>query len=234
MEQLTLIAAPENLESYNNRSYTTRKRLYKPRSEDEWIEFLASEDVEIRWVVRWWRIRQMMTAKNGDSMLISGLRQLTFYFPTRILRQYGRKQIIPEHDVRKPLSRSMVGQVLKIWEKFWAGLPRWDVLDLDARDTTISSFYKKWMRASTVAARNDLRAAEKHFLKRTGTDSIAESSSRTRTNLVKNRLGPTSVPIWERLGPAEKAIEKKGLARRKWKKVLVDKEVAEKEQEKKD
>ena len=37
------------------------------------------------------------------------------------------------------------------------------------------------------------------------------------------------MPIWERLGPAEKVIEKKGSARRKWKKVVVDNEVAEKE-----
>ncbi len=216
MERLSLIMPPENMESYNTKSYCTRKRSYLSRSEDSWVRYFASGEAVIRWVVPWWRIQRMMTSDDEEGLTISGLRALTFYFPVRLMRQYGRKQVIPDRDTRRPPNHSIVKRSLKRWVDFWVARPKLEVLDLEERDANTSRFYKKWMTATNATARADHRAAERNELKKKrpldDKDAFVPNpkrSERTTANSVKDRLGPRTAPVWSRLGPLNEEKSRK-------------------------
>ncbi|KMS96332.1 hypothetical protein BVRB_9g226030 [Beta vulgaris subsp. vulgaris] len=202
MERLTLIAPPENMESYNTKSYCTRKRLYTSRSDDGWAQYFANKDFHIRWVVPWWHIERMMTSDDREGLTISGLWTLTSYFPARLMRQYGRKQVIPDRDTIRPANQSIVSRSLKRWGDFWMAQPKLDVLDLDDCDATTSRFYKKWMSTNNATAR-----AERKDLNRkrpseseTSYEPTPKRSERNNASTVKDRLGPKVAPVWSRLG----------------------------------
>ncbi|KMS96341.1 hypothetical protein BVRB_9g226110 [Beta vulgaris subsp. vulgaris] len=195
MERLTLIAPPENMESYNTKSYCTRKRLYTSRFDDGWAQYFANKEFSIRWVVPWWHIERMMTSDDREGLTISGLWTL-------LMRQYGRKQVIPDRDTVRPTNRAIVSRSLKRWGDFWMAQPKLDVLDLDDCDATTSQFYKKWMSTNNATARAEYRVAKGKDSNRkrpleseTSYEPTPKRSKRNNASSVKDRLGPKVAPV---------------------------------------
>ena len=61
----------------------------------------------------------MVAVGSTPVVRISGLRTLTFYFPTRVSRQYDRPQRIPEDDTIRPVDKPMTGENPRRWETYW-------------------------------------------------------------------------------------------------------------------
>lgn len=207
MERLSLIAPPENMESYNTRSYCTQQKLFERLdTEDKWLAFLARERKTIRWVVPWWRIPRMVCSGSTSEVCVSGLRTRTFYFPTWLLRQYGRRQSIPVDDAVRLDDVPMVGENARRWEQYCLARPKLDILDLGIDGWEVSRHYIRWMTSDNASFKADMRIAERK--ERTERKSLREyeveastSSSARKTSLVRDRLGPKVMPVWERLGP---------------------------------
>ena len=204
MDRLSLIVPPENMTNYNTKSFCTRRRRYTQKPEYDWITEFTYERAEMRWVLPWWGIPRMVAVGNTPVVRISGLKTLTFYFPTRVLRQYGRPQRIPEDDTIRPADKPMSGENPRRWETYWMARPKLDVLDLDPEDCRISRHYITWISSGDSARRAEARAAGKRYegRKRPREDvrRFGEGSSRAP---VKERLGSRKTAVWERLNVAK-------------------------------
>src|SRR5918992_4413281 len=104
MERLSLIEPPVHLERYNPKGFFSRKRLHGSLTQHEWSLILTDEKMLVRWSIPWWRIQKMVDTRKSSYVRIAGLNTLTFYFPVRLMRQYGKKQQIPDVDTLRPLT----------------------------------------------------------------------------------------------------------------------------------
>ena len=93
MERLQLIDPPANIEKYSPNAFVSRRRRFPPgRSYQEWVQFFMFREFEIRWVIPWWKIETMVGVNDAPYCRIPSLSLLTFYFPSRVMRQYGHEQ----------------------------------------------------------------------------------------------------------------------------------------------
>ena len=119
MDRLHLMEPPANIETYSLKGLFSRRRLQKNSTMHEWMVTLADKKTLIRWVVPWWRIRSMVFSDQSPYVRIAGLTSLTFYCPSRVMRQFGKRQVIPDYDSVKPDDKPMLGGVAKSWGKDW-------------------------------------------------------------------------------------------------------------------
>ena len=137
----------------------------------------------------------MVFSDQSPYVRIAGLTSLTFYCPSRVMRQFGKRQVIPDHDSVKPDDKPMLGGVAKAWGKDWEQRSRVTIAVLSDARERVSPHYLIWMTADTLIARAEARKAERrdHDLgKRQGVEKPTASS-------VKDRLGPKKVPVWDRI-----------------------------------
>ena len=79
---------------------------------------LADKKTLIHWTVPRSSIQSMIYSDQSPYIPVAGLTSLTFYCPSRVMRQYGKKQVIPDHDTVKPDDKPMLGGTAKSWEKY--------------------------------------------------------------------------------------------------------------------
>lgn len=211
MERLSLIVPPENMETYNTKSFCTRKRSYHVLSVDGWVDFFAHGAVHVRWVVPWWRIPRMVGSSSSAAVRISGLRTFTHFLPHRLARQYGRRQLIPDVDSIMPVDTPVLGHSASRWESYWMDRPRVIVQEPKESNWVVSRHYIIWMTSDNSVRRAEARVAEKKQLE------IENRPCTRKPNIddymakrsVKARLGVKITPVWERLSRAPKETEKK-------------------------
>ena len=234
MERLNFIEPPVSVDRYNPKGFFSRRRVHGNLTQHEWILVLADRTTSIRWTVPWWDIKDMIDALRSTYVRVAGLNTLTFYFPVRVMRQYGKRQQIPDTDTVKPLDKPMLSGNARSWEDYWQVRPRTEVISLSHVDAKISKHYLAWITASTAIGRAESRRAEWTSLGRRGrTTEVSDlSASKSRAVTVKDRLGPKKVPVWERLerlppltidsNVAERRVAQKPVSYGKGKAVMVE------------
>ena len=122
MERLRLIEPPDNIERYTPNSLVRKKRRFPAKTPSQtWIDFFKSRDFTIQWVVPWWKIEKMIGTNDVPFCRIPSLSVLTFYFPSRVMRQYGREQTIPAvTDRKRPTEPFLYAQNIERFEIYWA------------------------------------------------------------------------------------------------------------------
>lgn len=113
------------------------------------------------------------------------------------MRQFGRKQLIPDSDMVTPSERSLLSGTALTWERHWASRPMRTVTPLKEEDALVSRHYLVWMRSDSSVRRSEARSAERAEL---GTLSACSTSRPPSTVSVRDRLGPRRAPVWDRLG----------------------------------
>ncbi len=150
MEKFALIAPPRvNLkEPYNARQFPIRTRaapLKNNKTVDAWVtwfdEFLESE---IRWTCPWWNISIFTTALLNGYIQMAGLRQTSYYTPSRLCRQYYKRQEIPPTTVAFDISsitRFFLSRVANAW-------PHRHIVTVTgvAEDIETSDHYRTWVQ----------------------------------------------------------------------------------------
>ena len=123
-EGLKLIEQPLELSSYKPKGLTQRRLLQQRSSFEEWRSYLSHGGLSIRWVVPWWFLKSMLGVQENIAYIrLFGIRNTTYIFPWRILRQYGMKQIIPTVDtLPQPPLEVRVGSI-SAWYEYMVKLP---------------------------------------------------------------------------------------------------------------
>jgi len=161
-EHLRLIEKPIDEVTYNPRSFARRKRLYSPHSLSQWREYFHGP-VTVRWVVRWWRIPSMIFVHQGShAVQLLGLREITYIFPTRILRQYGRRQKIPSLDSHPPAMGALRQKAIDGWCGHLSRHGRLSVLS-PSEDLRVSDYYILWLSCSSKSESDKLRRLEQRW-----------------------------------------------------------------------
>ena len=171
------------MEKYSPKGVFGRCRIYKHETSHNWILTIADRKTRVRWTVPWWDIKEMMCSETSPYVQISSLTVLTFYCPLRVLRQFGKSQIIPDCDTMRPDEKPMLQGIAKNWEK----CPRIVEASLPEHLEMVSKHYLVWMTADSALVRVEARKAVRGGrVRENGSSSVA----RTSTSNVKDRLGP--------------------------------------------
>ena len=126
MQRLQLIDPPGNIARYTPNAYVSRRRCFPPsRSYQEWVRFFKYCEFEIRWVIPWWKIKTMVGVNDAPHCRIPSLSVLTFYFPTRVIRQYGHEQRIPPNtDRSRPHEPLLRPEIMQRFKPYWVERPQ--------------------------------------------------------------------------------------------------------------
>lgn len=114
----------------------------------------------MRWVVPWWGLSHQIISKGDIAHIrLLSLEQATFYFPCRLMRQFGHKQRIPYFELNKPVCPRHNRSILRSWPGYWRNLKRKAVLN-PGRLTYVSDRYREWMVEADPVKRKAIYAAE--------------------------------------------------------------------------
>ena len=195
MERLNLMEPPINTETYSLKGLFSRRRFHQNSTMHDWMVTLADKKTLIRWIVPWWNIRSMIFSDQSPYIRVAGLTTLTFYCPSRVMRQYGKRRVIPDHDSVRPDDKPILGGIAQSWEKDWGRRSRITVSALSEAHEKVSKHYLIWMTADTFVARAEARNAERrdHDLGK------GRGCEESKAPSVKDRLGPRRVAVWDRL-----------------------------------
>ena len=146
MEHLTLLDAPANCDTYAANQIKTRPRsLVDPRRRPKgYFSNLVSMSVP-RWVVPWWKITSFVGSsilQGHESVLLLGLDFGVWYHPLRVVRQMGRKQLIPSVGTCIKLPMAIGGLETTNWLFRWAERSKWRVPNVRAT-TSVSKAYSQ-------------------------------------------------------------------------------------------
>jgi hypothetical protein len=159
---MKLLERPRNEESYTARGFASRRRTIKGDRDIQYWNEIMSEFFSIRWVIPWWRLTSMTASRTSVPYLqLPGLRFASFVFPDRLLRQYGRKQLIPSRDSTPPRVTEMTQGLLSNWFRFWDARATWPIRSVP-ETTAVSVEYQRWMICPDAAERDSLRCREKN------------------------------------------------------------------------
>ena len=141
-----MIEPPGNIARYTPNAYVSRRRRFLAgRSYEEWVQFFQRREFEIRWVIPWWKIEAMVGVNDTPHCRIPSLNALTFYFPTRVIRQYGHEQRIPLiTDRSRPREVPLREDIIQRFEAYWADRPLWTV-EYFSKIPTLSKEYRRWL-----------------------------------------------------------------------------------------
>ncbi|XP_021742212.1 uncharacterized protein LOC110708390 [Chenopodium quinoa] len=159
-ERMKLIEQPLELSSYRPKGLTQRRILQQRNSFEEWRSYMSHGGLSIRWVIPWWFLKSMLGVQENVAFIwLFGIRNTTYVFSWRIMRQYGMRQIIPTMDtVPQPPLEVRVGSI-SAWYEYMVKLPHW-VITIDRNPLVISKHYVAWMIATTSEERLTARRAE--------------------------------------------------------------------------
>ena len=143
MERLKLINPPDDIHTYVPNCIVRRKKRFLKIGCREWSKVFAAGDFTINWVVPWWKIEAMIGCSNQAYFRLPSLSRLTFYFPCRVMRQYGLAQTIPTGDLRRPYEFP-VSQELERFDMYWSGRPLWEVIAYK-EPPLLSNRVKQWL-----------------------------------------------------------------------------------------
>ena len=114
---------------------------------------------------------------------VPSISRLTFYCPSRLMRQYGLEQVVPRYN-DSPREVSFHESNVHKYETYWIGRPLWTVSASDQAPPPLSSAYKAWLNPRSRRERFGSRKSD-----------------------VKSRLGNKKAPPKDRLGPRTQGIE---------------------------
>ena len=184
MERLELFEAPDDIEKYGPNDLVRRKKNYSANmSYEDWKNFFAKREFSIRWVVPWWRLTRMVGTNDTPYCRVPSISKLTFYCPSRLMRQYGLEQVVPRYN-DSPREVSLHESNVHKYETYWIGRPLWTVSASDQAPPPLSSAYKAWLNPRSRRERFGSRKSD-----------------------VKSRLGNKKAPPKDRLGPRTQGIE---------------------------
>ena len=83
-----------------------------------------------------------MHTRLSSYVRVASLTALTFYFPSRVMRQFGKVRLIPAVDTIRPEDKlSHSGNAIE-WEKYWEMHSKLEVTPLARGDHNISAHYR--------------------------------------------------------------------------------------------
>ena len=151
-ERLNFIEPPVNVEKYSPKGLFGRRRIHKHETSHDWILTIADRRTQIRLTVPWWDIREMMCSETSPYIRISSLTVLTFSFPLRVLRPFGKRQVIPDCDTMTPDDKPMLQGIARNWERYWEKGPRTAATLHPEHLEMVSKHYLVWMIADSAYA----------------------------------------------------------------------------------
>jgi len=83
---------------WDSRAFFTRfdYAIASPLTSFDWTVAFSEMAAMIRWDVPWWRLRSMITSMGGQNFIrIRGLRETSFYIPSRLTRQFNVHLSLP-------------------------------------------------------------------------------------------------------------------------------------------
>lgn len=206
-ERLKTIEQPLNAMKYNLKSFTMRRNLFPRKTVAEWMSLLSHGGLSIRWVVPWWFIKEMVGSHESTPYVrLLGLRKITYFFPTRLLRQYGMKQVIPNLDTEPPACLELRGPAITAWTKYWANRPRW-AFPRNGCSIQLTPSYKDWMLAKSKEEKDKARGLEATErskgpkVHKTSKDKTSSEKGQTETSLKRKN---EAASVFDRLGPRVK------------------------------
>ena len=146
---MKLLAPPPNIAKYKAKQVRTRPLQKLATDLREWLANFPESGVQ--WMCPWWNIKHVTVRTYTNYVPLAGLHLYSFYFPSRLCRQYGDKQFIVE-----PIHGFQPGPLtLNFMENFSATWPRRTIrrgLSADG-DTTTDDHYKSVDSFTTNRAR---------------------------------------------------------------------------------
>ena len=178
-------------------------------------------------MVPWWNITSFVGSsilQGHEGVLLLGLDFGVWYHPLRVVRQMGRKQLIPSVGTCIKLPMAIGGLETADWLFRWTERPKWRVPNVRAL-TSVSRAYSQWVICKDPREKERLKIAEKEGEKSAilGKRKFDASTSTIfdrvgdvpEASSIQARLKPKDAPkVFARLTPSQ---DKKGKPSRKGK-----------------
>ena len=156
MERLELISPPDNIEKYTPNCLVIRKKRFSIKmGRREWSRIFETRDFAIKWVVPWWKIEKMVGVNKQPFCRLPSFSKLTFYYPSRVKRQYGLAQTIPSGDLRRPYEFP-VSQDVERFDDYWCARPLWEVVTQKV-PPSLSRDVKQWLLGRSQKDKNKVQ-----------------------------------------------------------------------------
>ena len=137
-----MLELPRSIAQYRAKHCRTRRLHPIPEDVRNWLSTLP--DTIIQWMCPWWRLQHVILRSYTYCVPIASLHFATFYNPSRLCRQFGQRQLIPEpvHEFEPgSLSQNFVDNLIETW-------PRRTILrHIDYNgDLSTDDQYKEWIQ----------------------------------------------------------------------------------------
>ncbi|XP_074296330.1 uncharacterized protein LOC141626375 [Silene latifolia] len=201
-ERMRLVERPLDPKSYQPHSFAGRQRVVKGEQPlSYWREWMNS-GFPIRWTISWWHIPAMTAPRSSTTYYrLPGLTHSSFIFPSRLLRQFGRKQRVPSLDTISPGIPPMTHSYLRNWYQYWNARRFWTIQKVPD-STYISDHYKVWMTSHSIEERESARQAERRLQLDAievgeGLD-LTQTNSKTQDSSRGHKSGGSRSLVWKR------------------------------------
>ena len=169
LERLNLLPPP-SVVNYGAQHFRLRVPEFPlDASPDEWLNMLYHTSWRsIRWHIPYWKCNEKVLLRTVGCTFIKlmGLKATSFYWPSRILRQFGAIQTIPNHQASTTQTNSRqvhpvqpVSQSLVKWmEDRWNGWNSATLVPNTGGPYELSKEYKKWLSKDIGHKETTMRA----------------------------------------------------------------------------
>lgn len=134
-----------------------RSHRFLKKTFNFWTDFLSSPDLSR--TLPWWEMMGICGSNSSFGVQVPSLTMLTYYYPSRIRRQIGCRQVIPADDCKVQVNKVLNSSLLKIWVRYWRERPTMLCKEVP-ESCWITRSYRSWMCARDAESRQRAREAE--------------------------------------------------------------------------